>query len=911
MYLTEINDTIYKRIRGRNDRTLSNLNTFIRVFSGASDGLIIESNPDWKLFNAAGEEASIYGSHSAGSGTIGVTWDKRTPIQATNGAPARPRPVITLFNVKEGQDQISKEANLNITAFSIEQLELIQQYFMEPGYSLFVEWGWNTPTGVGGLVNTDGKADKDGTIIEQVANRSLTDELLQKKRQESNGDYDCFFGFITGGQVTSEGNLFNLNIQMRGVPSLPAFLQSHHSLYIYSSSGSLYSKTVPLYGEAELTSGENLTNKEPVWNLKQKRFKTMFNNLPATKQTKEVVALLEDCAWYDFIGFDLDVSKKLGDEFQVNFFEKLGYTVLPGLIDDPGKAKSNIESGIPIEKFVSNEQYIRFGFAMDILNANAKTVKYTLSGKDLKSYIDIKNTKIGAFPFIFSTKKEKLLIPGELPNFVKILESLEAIDYSELTIGDNGAQSGTDLSIQTQDRGIISFVQNDNLDDSKNEKTFKEIKKYYGLLENLYINFEFFKNTITSSNKKIREILTDLLNGMSDAVNSFWNFQIIEEPGDDGILTVKIFDENWAGQLKKVPKHFYHSGTKSVFLDASLDVQIPAEMMSQIINRRFNIASQPEQAIVNVGKRNITVKDENGKETTVAKTTFFATGPDMFLNVGIGAAAPPPKKIPFVNGAGPVKGDFDATAGWQSTSAGVNFQGQTQEQAQANAAQNKTALDAKVTEAKSLGIVDRKIEQPLVGLPETVYYNNNGQEVARSKSTTSGTIIYSGERAEQAKALDDKLKNPEVAAEFDKMKQGRQTSFNKTLNKVDILVKPNIDATFQIVKKDAFTQLKDKNGSFGIYCYNDPIYFDKLKNNAMQNYFQINSQKGQLSTLLPIKYKFKILGCSGLRRWDSFLVRGIPTKYENSGIWQITEIEHGLSGMQWVTEVTANYRQMQ
>jgi hypothetical protein len=66
-----------------------------------------------------------------------------------------------------------------------------------------------------------------------------------------------------------------------------------------------------------------------------------------------------------------------------------------------------------------------------------------------------------------------------------------------------------------------------------------------------------------------------------------------------------------------------------------------------------------------------------------------------------------------------------------------------------------------------------------------------------------------------------------------------------------------------------------------------------------------------LSPLLPITYKFKILGCSGIRRWDSFRILGIPERYATSGIWQITEVEHGLSGMQWVTEITGTYRQLQ
>jgi hypothetical protein len=361
--------------------------------------------------------------------------------------------------------------------------------------------------------------------------------------------------------------------------------------------------------------------------------------------------------------------------------------------------------------------------------------------------------------------------------------------------------------------------------------------------------------------------------------------------------------------LKEVPKYFYHSGTKSVFLDASLNVKIPAEMMNQIVNRRFGIASQPEQAIVNIGNRNITVKQENGAETTQLKSTFFATGPDLFLNVNIGEAKPAPK-IPFVDGSGPVK-SFDATEGWKATSTIPFTTPTTETEKQINAAQNKTALDAKVSEVKSLGISEKKPVQPAFGRPYNIYYNSKNEEVARSIASARGILTYSGKSAEQAKAYDDKLTNPVVAAEVDKNKEARKTSFSKSLDKMDILVKPNMDSSFTIAKTDAFEQLKNKNGSFGIYCYNDPIYFDKLKNNAIQNYFKINNEKGPLSTLLPITYKFKILGCSGLRRWDSFIIRGIPKKYEDRGVWQITEIEHGLSGMQWVTEVTANYRQIQ
>ena len=893
MYLTQINDTIHKKIRGRNNSSLSNLSTFIRVFSGANDGLIIESNPDWKLFNAAGvnTDASVYGSYSDGSGTIGVTWANKTPIQATAGAPAKPRPVITLFNVKEGQDQISKEANLNITAFSIEQLELIQQYFMEPGYSLFVEWGWNTPDGVKGLIS-----DKNvGTIQAQVGNNALTDSALQDTRIASRGDYDCFFGFITGGEVTSEGNFFNVNIQMRGVPSLPAFLQSHHSLYTYTKeNGPLNSKTFPLYGPTELENKSTLvsldddTNIQPV---KDKRFKNMFNNLPTIKQTKEVSELIYTCKWYDFIGFDLDVIKKLEEEFQVTWLEKTAYFF--GAIDNPKEALVS-EFGVPVERFVSNQQYIRFGLAVDILNANAKMVKYTINGKELKSYIDTKDTKIGAFPFIFSTKKENLLIPGKLPDFTKIIVNTQGIDYSELTSG-----GGVDLRIpRAGNKGFISFVQTGDIGFPTKDKegkpapaasnTFKEISEHYGLLENLYINFDFFKNAITASNKNIREILNDLLNGMSAAVNGFWNFQIIETVGDDGLLSIKVFDEHWVGQQKTAEnKLFHHSGMDSVFLDASLNIKIPAEMMNQIINRRFNIASQPEQAIINVNK------DRKAD-------TFFAQGGDLFLDVRIGDTKPTQSGTEVPNKT------YDPNTNWLSKDAGLSDMVKAGNQA---AAEKKTDIETKANQAESLKIIRKEIINRGDAIT-TNYYDSAGTIVATKNQVIGKGVTWTGKEVEKAKVFEELTNSKDVVDELDKRIQARQTSFNKNLDKMDFLIRPNKSYEIEPKKTSVFKDGK-LDESFGVYCYDNSIYFDKLKNDAFSNYLKKDSGKGLLSPLLPITYKFKILGSSGLRRWDCFVVTGIPKKYLSNGIWQITEIEHGLSGMQWVTEVTANYRQIQ
>ena len=903
MYLTQIEDSIHKKITNRNGKDLTNLNPFIRVFSGANTGLIIESNPDWDLFRAAGQSnPSVYGSHTNGSGTIGVSW-QNAAIQA-NGVAAKPRPVITLFNVKEGQDQISKEATLNITAFSLEQLELIQQYFMEPGYSLFIEWGWNTQEGVKGLIDNT----NEQTILKAVGERALKDEDLHKARVKAVGDYDCFFGFITGGTTTSEGNVYNVVVEMRGVPSLPAFLQSHHSLYKYSVENYPMDKEAwPLYGESELVNpaigNTNDGRTQTQWQeVKEKRFKAMFNSLPATKQTEEVAKLIDYTAeWYDFIGFDMNVLNSLTNEFHVGAWEKFGAFI--GLIEDPSKVKAG-EFGVPIERFISNQRYIRFGFAIDILNANVKQVKYTIGNKDLKSYIDVKDTKIGAFPHIFSLKKEILLVPGKLPDFTKFLGQSKSIPYKDLL-----SNGGIDLRIKKEVQvnagkkveEYISFVQETGLD-GKETNSFKEIGGYYGLLENLYINFDFFAKTITTPNKNIREILMDLLNGMSSAVNGFWNFQIIEKPGDDDVLTIKIFDENWVGQKKKTPSAFFHQGTNSVFLDATLTMKIPAEMMNQIINRRFDIVSQAEQKIVNV--------DDGKKSKKKPNTTFFAKGRDKFLDVRFGDTPVTPAATLTDAGlssgltttTGAQTGTIDNTTKWKNPDA------ITPEQSEANKREAEAATNANVKQAESLGIVEKKTSSAGTGDAGTIsYYDASGKVIATYSNALQS---YSGAGADKAKEYDRLLTLPGVSEKVQKNKESREATFNQNLNKIDILVIPNVSSEFKVDKSSVFNNgVLDK--SFAIYCLNDPIYFDILKNTKFQNYFEQEGGKNLLSPLLPITYKFKILGSSGIRRWDSFRILGIPERYAKNGIWQITEVEHGISGMQWVTEVTGTYRQLQ
>ncbi len=81
--------------------------------------------------------------------------------------------------------------------------------------------------------------------------------------------------------------------------------------------------------------------------------------------------------------------------------------------------------------------------------------------------------------------------------------------------------------------------------------------------------------------------------------------------------------------------------------------------------------------------------------------------------------------------------------------------------------------------------------------------------------------------------------------------------------------------------------------------------FDIIKNEAFESY------PGAMKTshLLPIKYSFKIFGKSGIRRGDTFVIKGIPEKYEKNGFFQVVQVEHDIQDSKWVTEVVGQYRQ--
>lgn len=855
--LSNIDAKIANTIKGYANDNLaaSKLNAWIRVYSGANSGLIMQSNTDFKLFAAAGEGNAIYGSTDM-SGAVGTTWDGG-PVTVGVGRKLRPSPVITTFNSKEGKDQISRTCEFSITCFSLEQLELMQTYFMEPGYSVGVEWGHNTGNSAKGLINTGGKR---AGILNAIANTTLNNGELASKRTFTYGEYDIFLGFIVGSTVSNDGENFKVDVKLRGEPSLPTYLQSQNRIEVKSSGRQIDpDKVKQPFGDDEL-SAEGDADKI----VAQRRFKAMFNELPAFRQTLNVIGLLNKANHLDYINFDVVVAKQV-QEFQT----KNEGSFLPGLFGEP-IVKVQIEGGavaeISKEKLFSSNRYIRFGLAIDILNKMGSVDSYQVGNKKISFTININDCVIGAFPRMFSTKASKLVIPGRVPAFLDcyFLNPNEVEQYNTGTLKNGGTGTlfdpiGPGTKTPKFKGPEIEFTQVTNL----NNYGLKEDALYHGYLKNLFVNFDMFKEKIEQKNKNITEILLDILNEMSSAVNSFWNFQIVEgEATIGGDIIITIIDENWVGQNPgEAPTRFKHNGIGSPFLNASLDISIPADLGAKIIGERLGNTSQSDVA-------SIAVRIANGAKPA----TLFNAKEDLFLSIR-------------------------SNTGTDTT---------TEEPVESDGKESDSATFNRLVKIVELNITKSTVQEGADGGKTTTEFNKDGQILRTVVQNADGTksvnydtrglsTLFADSAREQFRSLETSV--------ISSASQAAASRVTANIEKIDVV--PNY-GLFKVEKLEIGSIGQDVKNNFFVHCFNDTDFFDKMK-----NYYFENRTGSQLSPPLPIKYSFTILGNSGIRRGDTFNIDGIPAKYKTSGLFQVTEIEHSISGMRWETTVTGEYRQLQ
>ena len=564
--------------RKNNPLSVNGLNAWVRVASGVDAGLALYSNPDFAIFNAAGDRgaATIYGNN-ASSGTVGVKWDG-SPYTVFGDTPYKPKPNITGIEIEEGGmgSGIARKAKFTVTAYTLGQLNELTKFFLEPGFTVFLEWGWNRPDSVVGF----GNLDKD-----YVSN---TQSYVHRnnRRKQTKGMYDSYLGYITGGDVSLNGSSWDINVQLTGFSELPMYFLAADNIKVdgetTTDKGEDQAET---FDPAEISSAADLG---------KKRFMMMFNQLPSNRRTALVKTLINNAEIanvVNFINFDDAVRDAINDSTAGSFFGLMGNKV------NVGGAELDFPSGTEL---IGPDKFIRFGTLMEIVN-KIGAISYKIGNKTIKMQINSKNTACRAFPRIFSADKSKLFIPNvKTPQFdLKAALETKTPQAKYIKNFNNSIKFGATEVMFPNKKNIISGeVDGKKLIYTDDNIIGIDVKgEYWGFLDDLYVNFDFAKGILETKNFLIKDAVYQILNGMASAAGGLWDFQISETDTIDGTETeLTIVDMNLTNEKFEPPTATFDVyGVNSIFMDASLDFTISGNRMGQVVGNRLNSVTNGSQ----------------------------------------------------------------------------------------------------------------------------------------------------------------------------------------------------------------------------------------------------------------------------------------------------------------------------
>lgn len=581
---TQVPPHVTSRISERlgNPQKVSNLNAWVRVSSAAGSGLMLYSNPNIATFKAAGDNnvASIYGNSKV-SGIIGTTWGGGE-VYASAGQGYKPSPIISSIEIDEGAGDLSRKASFSITAFTKEQMESLLEYFLEPGYTVFLEWGWNTPNSVNGWQST-----LSGAYVSKFQSFKETN----KRREQTGGEYDNYLGFITGGGLSQDGDKWTISVQLTGFTELPGYMTSTENA---EDEVTVDGKSNPKIEPTEPFGANFIEEAGKAGNLGKERFMRMFNELPDSRKTPRVQNLIDSLSKIEnFINWDDDVAEQINGDTDGSWFglKKAKVKVGDTEIALPGGTE-----------LISENRFVRFGAMMDIMFALGTTGFKLSNGKTVKFRINTKKTYCLAFDHMYSLDPTVLFIPN--PNTPKFKF--------------NGKTNGLDLTdVQINNEGLngVSFPSQTPLNETgKLGEKIVQKAKFWGKLDDLYINFDFVKGVLETKNNTTKDALYEILNAMSSAVNGLWDFQIVERELEDGVSELSVVDINFVSSVDgAIDLNLKTIGEKSILIDSSLDLGISAAKMDQIIGQRLSTSL-------------------NGQGKSVP-STLFSGKTDMVLNI--------------------------------------------------------------------------------------------------------------------------------------------------------------------------------------------------------------------------------------------------------------------------------------
>lgn len=476
------------------------------------------------------------------------------------------------------QKELYRRAKIDWVCFSKKQLEYMTPYFLVPGLTCILEWGWN-------LFNPKSLIDLNDTTRLKKYNDNpyplYTNHIIS-----SNGNYDVLFGRITQFDWSADGNKFKCTTEI-------------------TSQDRLYSGLV-------VDAKSEFRNKDAEENKKITPFEDLKNfinkTLPIFKEVRSGIPPILN----DIVSYIKDHHPDNWEEYVYGVFYGRDADVLKNKINNVNEYSSDQDFDRPAG---SKDLWVNLGLVMECINKHHD--KLETPNRNQIFRVDIDDVVISGHPNLISCDGTILLIPnakapkyfcGEYgfknpPGSDKPLRDVtdfdilknctepingSAISRKKATEADkSGVGNVSDYrlkSICLQDNGsyrddidaLINRVRYSSFDitynrggrkDSTTSKSrfsfpfiddkiigkHKYNKKYNGLLRDLYVNVEYLRLLISDDSiSTYTQLIERLMIDVSKSAGEFWDFRLVsgtgswrnsdDEDDSDKPATMKIVD---------------------------------------------------------------------------------------------------------------------------------------------------------------------------------------------------------------------------------------------------------------------------------------------------------------------------------------------------------------------------------
>lgn len=435
------------------------------------------------------------------------------------------------------QKSMYRQVTIKWKCYSKDHLDYMTPYFMSPGVSMFIEWGWNhyNPKSLLNLMDVGQPAKMKDSVDDKTPGPTgdpddprksegkgllgiYTDPLQQQLVvEDGKGLYDLTCGIITS---------FEYSLQQDGSYDCTTEVKSNSFIYsgVQTRSNAL----------ASTSPADNKGNKkpEPVKTLKD-YIENEFKSLPKTVLT----GLNSKNPLFPIPGWP-------GPETRV---------FIPRNLDTSNDPRTKIDNvtKYSFDSGASDEFWITMGLFVDIIN------KFCMAESPKPgatfNQIDIKSSWIGGHKNIISTDGKVLLIPNsQAPNISPSVEDRgKSKNYSTPPTQQDGSNTGTSSEADKTMQSIFNSTARQDLNEIINyfrinhggmnpadvEFPSKKYDYNIGKLENIYIHKDVVIKAIEKS-ETVTDILNFVMNKLSEAVNGLWKFSLIQYGPSNSLLSI-------------------------------------------------------------------------------------------------------------------------------------------------------------------------------------------------------------------------------------------------------------------------------------------------------------------------------------------------------------------------------------